>query len=296
MPFVMPPSSPPARFVGAAEAARRDRGGWRRGTRWPGRPTCVPSPISAARIAWMPQSAPASRASSRRSGWTWLPRPDGQPGRVDLERAADGAAPRLLRVDERAPLGRDRLVVHVQVGRLDRGALLGVGGRRLEAARARARSRRRARRPRRRSRARSCFASEPSATVAAVERALARSSTSRASSSAVLERAGEIGVAGAHLGELPAAARVRRDEVLPVLVVLVPDDERDGRAERHAAAQAGEELRLVLLDLLPPAAAVALLAPRAGRGSPRRSRSRARRGSPRRWRRAPGPCDSPAVR
>ena len=51
---------------------------------------------------------------------------DGEPGRVDLEGAADGAAARLLGVDEGAPLRGDRLVVDVQVGRLDGGAL-GVG-------------------------------------------------------------------------------------------------------------------------------------------------------------------------
>src|SRR6185369_14194676 len=58
-----------------------------------------------------------------------------------------------------------------------------------------------------------------------------------------------------------AAAGVGADELLPVLVVLVPDHERDGRAGRDAAADAGEELGRVGLDLLPAAAAVAALPP-----------------------------------
>ncbi len=38
-----------------------------------------PSPTSTPLIAWMPMRAPASRESSRRSQWTWLPRPGGRP-------------------------------------------------------------------------------------------------------------------------------------------------------------------------------------------------------------------------
>ena len=38
-----------------------------------------PSPTSTPLIAWMPMSAAASRASSRRSQCTWLPRPGGRP-------------------------------------------------------------------------------------------------------------------------------------------------------------------------------------------------------------------------
>ena len=45
-------------------------------------------------------------------------------------------------------------------------------------------------------------------------------------------------------------------------MILVPHDERDGGAEGHPAAQPGQELRLVLLDLLAATPAVALLAPR----------------------------------
>ena len=43
-------------------------------------------------------------------------------------------------------------------------------------------------------------------------------------------------------------------------MVAVAHDERERRAERPALAQPGEHLDLVLLDLLPRAAAVALLA------------------------------------
>ena len=77
-PVVMPPSVPPARPVRrrspsgplsisscACEPRRRARSN--------------PSPTSTPLIAWMPISAPASRASSRRSPCTWLPRPGGRP-------------------------------------------------------------------------------------------------------------------------------------------------------------------------------------------------------------------------
>ena len=45
-------------------------------------------------------------------------------------------------------------------------------------------------------------------------------------------------------------------------MIPVADDERERRAERPAVAQAGEHLDRVLLELLPRAAAVALLAAR----------------------------------
>ncbi len=104
-------------------------------------------------------------------------------------------------------------------------------------------------------------ASAPSATVAAVDRALARSRASRASSKPYLSRPGR--------SAWPGRGRVKRGpprdvgdiEILPVLVVLVPDDERDGGAERQPAPDPGEELGAVGLDLHATAAAVALLAP-----------------------------------
>src|SRR6266542_5123153 len=183
---------------------------------------------------------------------------DGKPGRVDLEGAADGAPAGALGVDEGAPLRRDRLVVDVQVGGLDRGEV-GVARGGLQPPRARAEGDHARRHP-------DAEAGEELLRERAERhrhrggpRARALEHVARVVE-AVLERAGEIGVPGADLRELAAAARGGRDDVLPVLVVLVPDDDGDGRAERDAAAQAGEELRLVLLDLLPATAPVPLLA------------------------------------
>ena len=84
---------------------------------------------------------------------------------------------------------------------------------------------------------------------------------------AVLEHAGEVGVAGPRqrhrLRPLPrrlALGRPRVHPPLPVLVIAVADDERERRPERAPVAEAGEHLDLVLLELLARAAAVALLA------------------------------------
>src|SRR5918992_590077 len=77
-PVVIPPSMPPARplrrrmpsgvFSISSCACEPRR-----------RAVVKPSPTSTPLIAWMPMSAPASRESSRRSQWTWLPRPGGTP-------------------------------------------------------------------------------------------------------------------------------------------------------------------------------------------------------------------------
>src|SRR5947209_4487189 len=82
---------------------------------------------------------------------------------------------------------------------------------------------------------------------------------------AVLHGAGEVGVPGAgprhfllrraRLGHRHAHGR------LPVLPVAVGDAERDGRAERGAPADAGQDVDLIALDLHAAAAAVAALAP-----------------------------------
>ena len=56
--------------------------------------------------------------------------------------------------------------------------------------------------------------------------------------------------------------RHRAHHVVPVGVVAVEDPDRDRGAERHAAAHAALEEGRVLLDLHPPAAAVAVLAAR----------------------------------
>ena len=83
---------------------------------------------------------------------------------------------------------------------------------------------------------------------------------------AELLRAGEVGVAGPRerhrLRALPgrlALGRPRAHPPLPVRVVAVADDEREGRPERPATPQAGQHLDSVLLQLLPGAAPVALL-------------------------------------
>ena len=81
---------------------------------------------------------------------------------------------------------------------------------------------------------------------------------------AELPDAREVGVAGArqvHLGHV-GLDRPRVHPLLPVGVVAVGDLEGDGAAERAAVADAGGDLRGVLLDLHAAAAAVAELAPR----------------------------------
>src|SRR5207237_10405663 len=79
----------------------------------------------------------------------------------------------------------------------------------------------------------------------------------------VLERAGEVGVAGTRPCHLTAAALRIGDgigfgshDVLPVFPVAVPDQHRDGGAERFAGAHAGEPFDVVGFDLPACAAAV----------------------------------------
>ena len=79
---------------------------------------------------------------------------------------------------------------------------------------------------------------------------------------AELLHAREVGVAGArevHLGHV-GLDRPRVHPLFPVLEVAVGDLERDRAAERAAVADAGGDLRGVLLDLHPAAAPVAELA------------------------------------
>ena len=64
-----------------------------------------------------------------------------------------------------------------------------------------------------------------------------------------------------HLGHV-GLDRPRVHPLLPVGVVAVGDLEGDRAAERAAVADAGGDLGAVALDLHPPAAAVAELAPR----------------------------------
>ncbi len=71
---------------------------------------------------------------------------------------------------------------------------------------------------------------------------------------AILDRAGQVGVAGA--GPAPGG----HDPVTPVLPVAVGDLDRHGGADGHAVHQAAGDLGMVALDALAAAAAVAPLA------------------------------------
>ena len=101
--------------VGGARDAVRRRAGSRRGPASRGvRASSKPSPTSTPLIAWMPISAPASRASRRRSPWMCEPRPG---------RQAPGHAPRRRR------RGCRRRVWHASTSAMHR-----RGGVRVEAA------------------------------------------------------------------------------------------------------------------------------------------------------------------
>ena len=83
----------------------------------------------------------------------------------------------------------------------------------------------------------------------------------------VLEHARKVGVAGPRqrdrlrsLALRLALRRPRAHPPRPVLVILVPDDERERRPDRLAVPEPGEHLDAILLDLLARRAAVALLA------------------------------------
>ena len=97
------------------------------------RAASTPRPISTALIAWMLITARASRASSLRSHWAWLPRPIGQPVDDRLDDPAQRVAGLLGRVDR----GDDRRV-GLGVERVDRA---GVADRQVEAKAAARRSR-----------------------------------------------------------------------------------------------------------------------------------------------------------
>src|SRR5436190_2108602 len=83
---------------------------------------------------------------------------------------------------------------------------------------------------------------------------------------AVLHRAGEVGVARSRARDLffrrPGLGHGHAHRRLPVLPVTVRDAERDGRAQRRAPANAGQDMDLVALDLHAPTASVAALAAR----------------------------------
>ncbi len=108
----------------------------------------------------------------------------------------------------------------------------------------------------------------PTATRAAVSRALARSSTSRMSSWPYLTAPARSAwpgrgrvTAGRSAPDAPAGGSGSDDHrLLPVLPVLVRDQQRDRRAGRHAVANAAQRLRAIRFDRHAAAAAVAALA------------------------------------
>ena len=106
----------------------------------------------------------------------------------------------------------------------------------------------------------------PTATRAAVSRALARSRTLRMSLVPVLHAPARSACPGRGL---VTAARWRRrlrrrlgarHRALPVLPVLVRDEQGDGAARRATAADARQDFGSIRLDRHPPAPAVAALA------------------------------------
>ena len=201
------------------------------------RASAKPSPTSTPFTAWMPISAAARRASSRSSRVAYEPSPGKTPRRADLDDAAERVPVGAGRVDRRLPALALAADLEHRAGDLDPelaqerlrdGAGGDVDGRVAGAG-----------------------ALERVADVVV----------------AVLEDAGEVGVAGPGqrhrlrpLARRLALGRPRVHPPRPVLVIAVADDERERRSERPPVPEAGEHLDLVLLELLARAAAVALLA------------------------------------
>ena len=143
----------------------------------------------------------------------------------------------------------------------------------------------------------SAFATTPTATRAAVSRALARSRIGRASvwpyfcmparSAWPGPGPGQRGVAGL-AGQLGRVDRVGGHHGLPLGPFAVADPDRDRAAERHAVPDAAEDLDLVLLERHPGTPAVPEPAPGQVAADVRRWSPRRRRARPRARRRAPG--------
>ena len=114
----------------------------------------------------------------------------------------------------------------------------------------------------------SAFATAPAATWTAVWRALARSSALRTSSWPNLSVPARSACPGAGsvtgVVPFPVGSPSGGHGLIPHAQFSwsrLRIDERERRPERHAVTQAGEHLDLVLLELLPRAAPVALSAP-----------------------------------
>ena len=228
-----------------------------------------PSPTSTPLIAWMPISAPASRASRRRSQCTCEPRPGGRPW-TTTSTTPPRVSPSLwawsMRGDHRgAGLGVEAADL-VGVEPLD---VVGSGheaGGRLDAAE------------------RDDVGDDPGADglLEEVGRHPAERDAGRglAGGRALEDRAGlvevvllhadEVGVAGPRTGqrgvagqrlELDGVDRVGRHDLLPLRPLGVADLDGDRAALGLAVADAAEHADLVLLELHPGAAAVAEPAP-----------------------------------
>ena len=147
-------------------------------------------------------------------------------------------------------------------------------------------------------------ATSPSATRAAVSRALARSRIGPGVGVPELLHARQVGVAGPRPGQrgvarlvarvLPGVDRVGRHDRLPLGPLGVAHPDRDRPAKRDAVPHAAGELHLVLLELHPRAAPVPGPPPRErGRHVPLVIRTPA--GTPSQIAASARPCDSPAV-
>ena len=144
----------------------------------------------------------------------------------------------------------------------------------------------------------------PTATRAAVSRALARSSTLRMSSSPYFTKParsawpGRGRVTGGRSAP-DASAGISGSDVhraLPVLPVLVGNEQRDRRAGRHAVADAAQRLGAIGLDGHPAPASVAGLAPAEFGGHGIEIDGETGRQCLRGSATSALPCDSPAVR
>ena len=252
---VMPPSVPPERPRRAPDAVvgrrRSRRGPASRGVA----ASSKPSPTSTPLIAWMPISAPASRASSRRSQCTCEPRPGRQPVHDDLDDAAEGVAVLVGLVD----LG-DHRRAGVRVEAAHR-----VGVERARRRRAPGTDAVRAPRPSpmrddvaRRPRAptacsRNAAATAPSATRAAVSRARGPLQDRPGLVEVVLLHADQVGVPGpragsaARCGPAPASSSASTGSAaitcLPLGPLGVADPDRDRAAQGRAVPDAAEERR-----------------------------------------------------